>query len=161
MSAYETKKVEFKSEFCENAFFAEVSFAEEGVVRGFSKYNMVCKICFRQKESLMKKARHKKILSLISEFNIDRQEVLLDYLNNMILQQVSFDFSKLPFVLFLVLYFLAIIYFSAISVSFSHRTPPGKDHIDGTFEDDLVCYIRYFALCSAFILFICTFEHLL
>ena len=28
----------------------------------------------------MKKARHKKILSLISEFNIDRQEVLLDYL---------------------------------------------------------------------------------
>lgn len=74
---------------------------------------------------------------------------------------VSFDFSKLPFVLFLVLYFLAIIYFSAISVSFSHRTPPGKDHIDGTFEDDLVCYIRYFALCSAVILFICTFEHLL
>ena len=28
----------------------------------------------------MKKARHKKILSLINEFNIDRQEVLLDYL---------------------------------------------------------------------------------
>lgn len=28
----------------------------------------------------MKKARHKKILSLISEYNIDRQEVLLDYL---------------------------------------------------------------------------------
>ena len=30
----------------------------------------------------MKKARHKKILSLINEFNIDRQEVLLEYLNN-------------------------------------------------------------------------------
>ncbi|MBQ8603315.1 MAG: arginine repressor [Oscillospiraceae bacterium] len=30
----------------------------------------------------MKKARHKKILSLINEYNIDRQEVLLDYLNN-------------------------------------------------------------------------------
>ena len=30
----------------------------------------------------MKKARHKKILSLISEFNIDRQEVLLEYLKN-------------------------------------------------------------------------------
>lgn len=29
----------------------------------------------------MKKARHKKILSLINEHNIDRQEVLLDYLN--------------------------------------------------------------------------------
>ncbi len=29
----------------------------------------------------MKKARHKKILSLINEFNIDRQEVLLEYLN--------------------------------------------------------------------------------
>ncbi len=28
----------------------------------------------------MKKARHKKILSLISEYNIDRQEVLLEYL---------------------------------------------------------------------------------
>ncbi len=30
----------------------------------------------------MKKARHKKILSLINEYNIDRQEVLLEYLNN-------------------------------------------------------------------------------
>lgn len=30
----------------------------------------------------MKKARHKKILSLINEHNIDRQEVLLEYLNN-------------------------------------------------------------------------------
>ena len=30
----------------------------------------------------MKKNRHKKILSLIQEFNIDRQEVLLEYLNN-------------------------------------------------------------------------------
>lgn len=29
----------------------------------------------------MKKARHKKILSLIKQHNIDRQEVLLDYLN--------------------------------------------------------------------------------
>ncbi len=29
----------------------------------------------------MKKARHKKILSLINENNIDRQEVLLEYLN--------------------------------------------------------------------------------
>ena len=28
----------------------------------------------------MKKARHKKILSLINEYNIDRQEVLLEYL---------------------------------------------------------------------------------
>ena len=30
----------------------------------------------------MKKNRHKKILSLIQEYNIDRQEVLLEYLNN-------------------------------------------------------------------------------
>ena len=30
----------------------------------------------------MKKNRHKKILSLIHEYNIDRQEVLLEYLNN-------------------------------------------------------------------------------
>ena len=30
----------------------------------------------------MKKNRHKKILSLIPEYNIDRQEVLLEYLNN-------------------------------------------------------------------------------
>ena len=45
MSAYETKKVEFKSEFCENAFFAEVSFAEEGVVRGFSKYAVFPGFC--------------------------------------------------------------------------------------------------------------------
>ena len=30
----------------------------------------------------MKKNRHKKILSLIQENNIDRQEVLLEYLNN-------------------------------------------------------------------------------
>lgn len=29
----------------------------------------------------MKKSRHKKILSLIQEHNIDRQEILLDYLN--------------------------------------------------------------------------------
>lgn len=45
MSAYETKKVEFKSDFCENAFFAEVSFAEEGVVRGFSKYAVFPGFC--------------------------------------------------------------------------------------------------------------------
>ena len=45
MSAYETKKVEFKSEFCENTFFAEVSFAEEGVVRGFSKYAVFPGFC--------------------------------------------------------------------------------------------------------------------
>lgn len=30
----------------------------------------------------MKKNRHKKILSLIQEYNIDRQEVLLEYLTN-------------------------------------------------------------------------------
>ena len=45
MSAYETKKVEFKSEFCENAFFAEVSSVEEGVVRGFSKYAVFPGFC--------------------------------------------------------------------------------------------------------------------
>ena len=45
MSAYETKKVEFKSEFCENAFFAEVSSEEEGVVRGFSKYAVFPGFC--------------------------------------------------------------------------------------------------------------------
>ncbi len=72
---------------------------------------------------------------------------------------ISFDFSKLSAVFFLVIYFLAVIYFSAISVSFSHRTPPGKDYVDGTFEEDLVCYIRYFALCSAVILFICALKH--
>ena len=45
MSAYETKKVEFKSEFSENAFFAEVSSAEEGVVRDFSKYAVFPGFC--------------------------------------------------------------------------------------------------------------------
>ena len=45
MSAYETKKVEFKSEFCENAFFAEVSPAEEGIVRDFSKYAVFPGFC--------------------------------------------------------------------------------------------------------------------
>ena len=45
MSAYETKKVEFKSEFSENAFFAEVSFAEEGFVSDFSKYAVFPGFC--------------------------------------------------------------------------------------------------------------------
>ncbi len=45
MSAYETKKVEFKSEFSENAFFAEVSSAEEGIVRDFSKYAVFPGFC--------------------------------------------------------------------------------------------------------------------
>ena len=45
MSAYETKKIEFKSEFSENAFFAEVSSAEEGLVRDFSKYAVFPGFC--------------------------------------------------------------------------------------------------------------------
>ena len=45
MSAYETKKVEFKSEFSENAFFAEVSSAEEGLVRDFSEYAVFPGFC--------------------------------------------------------------------------------------------------------------------
>ena len=45
MADCKNKKVEFKSEFCENAFFAEVSFAEEGVVRGFSKYAVFPGFC--------------------------------------------------------------------------------------------------------------------
>ena len=45
MSAYETKKIEFKSEFSENAFFAEVSSAEEGIVRDFSKFAVFPGFC--------------------------------------------------------------------------------------------------------------------
>ena len=45
MSAYETKKVEFKSEFSENAFFAEVSSEEEGFVSDFSKYAVFPGFC--------------------------------------------------------------------------------------------------------------------
>ncbi|MBE6900566.1 MAG: dihydroorotase [Ruminococcaceae bacterium] len=45
MSAYENKKIEFKSEFSENAFFAEVSSAEEGIVRDFSKYAVFPGFC--------------------------------------------------------------------------------------------------------------------
>ena len=45
MSAYETKKIEFKSEFSENAFFAEVSPAEEGLVRDFSKFAVFPGFC--------------------------------------------------------------------------------------------------------------------
>ena len=45
MSAYETKKIEFKSEFSENAFFAEVSSAEEGLVRDFSKFAVFPGFC--------------------------------------------------------------------------------------------------------------------
>ncbi len=45
MSAYENKKVEFKSEFCENAFFAEISSAEEGFVSDFSKYAVFPGFC--------------------------------------------------------------------------------------------------------------------
>ena len=40
-----TKKVEFKSEFCDNAFFAEVSSAEEGFVSDFSKYAVFPGFC--------------------------------------------------------------------------------------------------------------------
>ncbi len=50
----------------------------------------------------MKKARHKKILSLISEFNIDRQEVLLEYLKdagfNVTQATVSRDIKELNLV---------------------------------------------------------------
>ena len=45
MSAYETKKIEFKSKFCENAFFAEVPSAEEGFVSDFSKYAVFPGFC--------------------------------------------------------------------------------------------------------------------
>ena len=45
MSDFENKKVEFKSEFCENAFFAEVSSDEEGTVRDFSKYAVFPGFC--------------------------------------------------------------------------------------------------------------------
>ncbi|MBR2639543.1 MAG: dihydroorotase [Oscillospiraceae bacterium] len=45
MSDLENKKVEFKSEFCENAFFAEVSSVEEGTVRDFSKYAVFPGFC--------------------------------------------------------------------------------------------------------------------
>ena len=40
----------------------------------------------------MKKARHKKILSLINEYNIDRQEVLLEYL-----QKEGFNVTQATF----------------------------------------------------------------
>ena len=47
----------------------------------------------------MKKARHKKILSLINEYNIDRQEVLLEYLQkegfNVTQATVSRDIKEL------------------------------------------------------------------
>lgn len=50
----------------------------------------------------MKKARHKKILSLISEYNIDRQEVLLEYLQkegfNVTQATVSRDIKELNLV---------------------------------------------------------------
>ena len=45
MSACENKKIEFRSEFSENAFFAEVSSAEEGLVRDFSKYAVFPGFC--------------------------------------------------------------------------------------------------------------------
>ena len=45
MSDCKTKKVEFKSEFCDNAFFAEVSSAEEGFVSDFSKYAVFPGFC--------------------------------------------------------------------------------------------------------------------
>ena len=45
MSDLENKKIEFKSEFCENAFFAEVSSDEEGTVRDFSKYAVFPGFC--------------------------------------------------------------------------------------------------------------------
>ncbi|MBQ6876847.1 MAG: dihydroorotase [Oscillospiraceae bacterium] len=45
MSAYENKKIEFKSEFSENAFFAELSSEEEGIVRDFSKYSVFPGFC--------------------------------------------------------------------------------------------------------------------
>ena len=50
----------------------------------------------------MKKARHKKILSLINEYNIDRQEVLLEYLQkegfNVTQATVSRDMKELRLV---------------------------------------------------------------
>ena len=50
----------------------------------------------------MKKARHKKILSLINEYNIDRQEVLLEYLQkegfNVTQATVSRDIKELNLV---------------------------------------------------------------
>ena len=50
----------------------------------------------------MKKARHKKILSLINEYNIDRQEVLLEYLQkegfNVTQATVSRDIKELQLV---------------------------------------------------------------
>ncbi len=45
MSTYENKKIEFKSDFSENTFFAEVPSAEEGFVSDFSKYAVFPGFC--------------------------------------------------------------------------------------------------------------------
>lgn len=71
----------------------------------------------------------------------------------------SFVPSELLSLFILVVYFLTVLYFSAVSVSFSHRTPPGGDFFDDAFEDDLVLYLRYFALCSSAVLVICIALH--
>ena len=45
MSTYENKKIEFKSDFSENTFFAEGPSAEEGFVSDFSKYAVFPGFC--------------------------------------------------------------------------------------------------------------------
>lgn len=56
-------------------------------------------------------------------------------------------------------YCFVLLYFSAVSVSFSHSLSPINE-FDRMFEEDLACYLRYLLMSAALILAVCIIYHI-
>lgn len=69
-------------------------------------------------------------------------------------------FVCLPASLSLALYCFVFLYFSAVSVSFSHSLNPNGE-FDRLFEEDLACYLRYLLTSAAAILAACMIYHII
>lgn len=58
------------------------------------------------------------------------------------------------------LYCIILLYFSAISVSFSHSMRPSRQ-FKGMLEEDLACYLRYLLTSASFVLAVCIIHHII
>ncbi len=58
------------------------------------------------------------------------------------------------------LYCFSLLYFSAVSVSFSHSMNKARE-FNGMFEEDLACYLRYLLTSSVIILAVCIIYHII
>ena len=72
----------------------------------------------------------------------------------------SFAAEYLTVAISLGIYCFVLLYFSAISVSFSHSINLSHE-FDGMFEDDLCCYLRYLLTSASLILAVCIIYHII